>query len=70
MLAAGDARRTFTRLLTPEAVPVSFLKKLLKAETSHTAFNVFLGLDLPVERLNLQGCGHLFYAPDLDGIRV
>lgn len=68
VLAAGDARRTFTGLLTPEAVPVSFLKKLLKAETSHTAFNVFLGLDLPVERLNLQGCGHLFYAPDLDGI--
>lgn len=34
VLAAGDARRTFTRLLTPEAVPVSFLKKLLKAETS------------------------------------
>ncbi len=68
VLAASDARQTFNKLLPPEALPGGFLAKLEQAETSHTAFNVFLGLDLPVERLNLQGCGHVFYAPDLQGI--
>jgi len=68
VLSASDARQTFTRLLPPEALPGGFLAGLGRAETSHTAFNVFLGLDLPVERLNLQGCGHVFYAPDLQGI--
>ena len=68
VLAANDARQIFTRLLPPEALPGDFIARLTRAETSHTAFNVFLGLDMPVERLNLQGCGHVFYAPDLEGI--
>lgn len=68
VLAASDARQIFTKLLPLESPPGDFMNKLLRAETSHTAFNVFLGVDLPVECLNLQGCGHLFYAPDLEGI--
>jgi len=68
VVAAGDARQTFTHLLPPEVVPSSFLNSLLAAEPSHSVFQVFLGVDIPVEQLKLQGCGHLFYAPDLGGI--
>jgi len=68
VVAAGDARQTFTQLMPAAAVPPSFTRKLLAAAPSHSVFAVFLGLDIPVEQLNLQGCGHLFYAPDLTGI--
>lgn len=68
VVAAADARQSFTQLMPAAAVPPSFTRKLLAAEPSHSAFAVFLGLDIPVEQLNLQGCGHLFYAPDLTGM--
>jgi len=68
VLAAGDLRRTFTCLLPAEASPSRFVKKLLKAGPSHTVFNVFLGLDMPVEELNLPGCQHFFYLPKREGV--
>ena len=68
VLSTADARQTFTNLIPQGSVPSSFLRKLLKARPSHSAVNVFLGVNIPVEDLNLQGCNHLFFMPDLDGI--
>jgi hypothetical protein len=39
-----------------------------RAEVSHSVFNLFLGVDLPAESLNVRGCQHVFYAPALEGI--
>lgn len=68
VLSTADARQTFANLVPQGSIPTSFLKKLLKARPSHSAVNVFLGVNIPVEDLNLQGCNHLFFMPDLDGI--
>ena len=64
VVATGDARQTFTRLVPSAA----FEKGLPDAETSHSVFQVFLGLDIPPEELGLHGCGHVFYHPDMAGI--
>jgi all-trans-retinol 13,14-reductase len=68
VLSTADARLTFTQLLPDGVIPGSFLKKMLKAKPSHSAVNVFLGINIPVEELNLQGCNHIFFMPDLEGI--
>ncbi|NLG27762.1 MAG: NAD(P)/FAD-dependent oxidoreductase [Chloroflexi bacterium] len=68
IVSAGDARRLCTRLLPAGALPASFTDPLLRARPAHTVMQVFIGLDLPPERLGFEGCGHVFYAPDLQGI--
>ena len=68
VISCGDARRAFTQLLPEGAVPPQFLATLLKAEPSHSVFTVFLGVDLAAEDLRLQGCPHVFYAPDRNGV--
>lgn len=68
VIAAGDVRRTFTQMLPAGALPADYLAPVLRARPAHTVFQLFLGLDIPPEELGLQGCGHVFYAPDLEGI--
>lgn len=68
VIACGDARRTFTKLLPQGSLPDRFLAPMLRAEPSHSVFTVFLGVNIPADQLGLKGCPHVFYAPDLDGI--
>jgi phytoene dehydrogenase-like protein len=68
VIAACDLRQALTNLLPTGVLPAKFEQKLQAADVSHSVFQVFLGLDLPVERLNLHGCQHIFYHPDEDGI--
>ncbi|MHC1770166.1 MAG: phytoene desaturase family protein [Flexilinea sp.] len=68
VIAASDLKQTLTSLLPAGLLPVRFNRKLRQAEVSHSVFNVFLGVDLPAEQLNLQGCQHIFYTPDTNGI--
>jgi len=68
VIAASDLHQALTRLIPSAVLPRRFADKLGRAEVSHSVFNLFLGLDLPAERLNVRGCQHIFYAPDLDGI--
>lgn len=68
VIIASDLKRGLTALLPQGSLPVNFEKKLRSAGASHSVFNVFLGVDLPVESLELQGCQHIFYSPDLEGI--
>ncbi|MGB9666544.1 MAG: phytoene desaturase family protein [Candidatus Cryosericum sp.] len=68
VIACGDARRTFTRLLPEGSLPERFLAPMLRAQPSHSVFTVFLGVNVPADQLGLKGCPHVFYAPDLAGI--
>ncbi len=68
VVAAGDLRHALTELLPQGTLPARFTRRLLQARVSHSVVNVFLGIDLPVERLGLNGCPHVFFSPDIDGI--
>ncbi len=68
VIAASDLRGALCGLLPAGILPAGFEKRLRRARVSHSVVNVFLGLDIPVERLHLPGSQHLFYSPDLDGI--
>ena len=68
VVAACDLRQALTQLVPDTLLPTEFAAKLAHAEVSHSVFNVFLGLDLPPEDLATQGCDHLFYLPDREGI--
>ncbi|MHB8135393.1 MAG: phytoene desaturase family protein [Anaerolineaceae bacterium] len=68
VIAASDLKQALTDLLPESLLPARFKRTLLQAQASHSVFNVFLGVDLPAEQLNLQGCQHIFYTPDLNGI--
>ncbi|MHB1357616.1 MAG: phytoene desaturase family protein, partial [Anaerolineae bacterium] len=68
VIAASDLKQALTGLLPEGVLPAKFEGKLQRAEVSHSVFNVFLGVDMPVEKLNLQGCPHVFYYPDASGI--
>ena len=68
IIAASDLRQALTHLASETRLPKRFNRKLQTAEVSHSVFNVFLGLNVPTERLDLHGCSHIFYHPDLGGI--
>lgn len=68
IIAASDLRQALTHLVPETVLPARFNQKLHAAEVSHSVFNVFLGIDVPAESLNLHGCSHIFYHPDLYGI--
>ena len=67
-IAASDLRQTLTRLVPEGILPKRFEHKLQAAKVSHSVFNVFLGLDQAPETLNFEGCAHVFYHPDMEGI--
>ena len=68
VLASSDLNQALTRMIPEGILPVKFEQKMRSAQVSHSVFNVFLGLDVPPEYLNLSGSGHVFYNPDLEGI--
>lgn len=68
VIAASDLRHTLTTLIPDARMPARIIDDLLHAEVSHSVFSVFLGLDMPPEALGFEGCGHVFYSPDLEGV--
>ena len=68
VISNSDARRTYLDMLPASSVPASYRRKLLQAEVCESAFNVFLGVDIPTEDLPLQGCHHVYYFPDYQGV--
>jgi len=68
VISAADLKRTLTILSDPSLLPARFLAKMQGAGVSHSVFNVFIGLDMPVDALNFAGCHHVFYNPELAGI--
>ena len=68
VLASSDLNQALICMLPEGILPVKFEQKMRSSQVSHSVFNVFLGLDVPPEELNLFGSGHVFYNPDLEGI--
>jgi len=68
VIAASDLLQALTKLVPEPLLPKKFDRNLRSADVSHSVLNVFLGVDKPVESLNMQGCSHIFYHPDLVGI--
>lgn len=68
VIAASDLSQALTQLVPQTLLPEKFDRKLRSADVSHSVLNIFLGVDKPVESLNIRGCSHIFYHPDLIGI--
>lgn len=68
VIAAGDLRQTLLELLPAGSLPAEMERAVRAARYSHTAVNVYLGLDLPPEALPFEHYGHVYYLPDLQGI--
>ncbi len=68
VISNSDARRTFLKMLPPQATSESFRNTLKKTPVSDSNISIFLGLDIPVEELPLKGHQHVYYAPELKGL--
>ncbi len=68
VISNSDARRTFLNMLPDSCVPADYRHRLQQAEVCESAFNVFLGVDIPPEDLPIQGCHHIYYFPDYKGV--
>lgn len=68
VLSNSDMRRTFLKMLPPEATPKSYRKMLEDTPVSDSNVTIFLGLDMPVEELPLKGHQHVYYVPQLKGL--
>jgi phytoene dehydrogenase-like protein len=63
-----DARHTYMKMLPSAVVPESYKEGLRQSEVSESFFSVFLGVDIPPEKIPLHGYSHVLYFPDLKGI--
>jgi phytoene dehydrogenase-like protein len=70
VVSASDMRRTFLDLVEPQALKADFRVRIEKAEIGESAVCVFLGTDIPPEKLPVQGCQHLYVHPDYQGIEA
>jgi len=62
----GDARRTYLKMLPPDAVDESYKSRLREAKVSESAFMVYLGVDIPPEDLPVNDCQHIVFIPDYE----
>ena len=70
VISASDMKRTFLDLVEPQALNTDFRDRIEKAEIGESAVCVFLGTDIPAEKLPVQGCPHFYVHPDYEGIEA
>jgi phytoene dehydrogenase-like protein len=70
VISASDMKRTFLDLVEPLALNKKFRDRIEKAEIGESAVCVFLGTDIPAEKLPVQGCPHFYVHPDYEGIEA
>lgn len=68
IISNGDARRTYLKMLPPDAVPESYKQELRQSTVSESFFTLFLGVDIPPEEIPTRGCSHLLFFPDYKGV--
>ncbi len=66
----GDARRTFSEMVPSEVVPEEYQRRLQESVVGESAFSVYLGVDIPPEKLPTQGCPHLLLTPSYEPIAI
>jgi len=70
IISNGDARRTYLNMLPSQEVPESYKRGLRQSTVSESFFTVFLGVDIPPEEIFTQGCSHVLYFPDYQGVGI
>jgi phytoene dehydrogenase-like protein len=70
VVAAADMRSTFLDLIEEKELPRDFRNRIEKAEIGESAVCIFLGTDIPSEKLPVQGCPHLYVHPNCQGIEA
>ena len=68
IVSNGDARRTYLKMLPPDAVPESYKQELRQSKVSESFFTLFLGVGIPPEEIPTRGCSHLLFFPDYKGV--
>jgi phytoene dehydrogenase-like protein len=70
VVSASDMKHTFLDLVDPTELDQSYRERIQKAEIGESAVGVFLGTDIPREKLPVQGCPHLYIFPDYHGVEA
>ncbi len=65
-----DARHTYLKMLPTAVIPESYKEGLRQSKVSESFFSVFLGVDIPPEKIPLHGYSHVLYFPDFKGIAI
>jgi len=69
VISNGDAKRLMLKMVPPGCLPDAYRERVERTEVSESAFRMFLGVDIPPEKLPLQGCEHIFpFCPDYEGV--
>ena len=69
VISNGDAKRTMLKMVPPGTLPNAYRERIEKTGISESAFRLFLGVDIPPDKLPLKGCEHIFpFCPDYQGI--
>ena len=70
VISNGDARRTYLSMLPAGAVPEPYRRGVQEAQLGESFFSVFLGVNIPPEKIPTRGCSHIVYWPDYHGIDI
>ena len=68
VISASDMKRTFLDLIDPLQLEPQYRERLQNAEIGESAVGVFLGTDISPDKLQVQGCPHIYVFPDYHGI--
>lgn len=68
IISNGDAKRLFFEMLPSSYLPDEYGKRLRNSEIAESMFSVFLGVDIPPDKLPVKGCQHVLYFPDYNGV--
>jgi phytoene dehydrogenase-like protein len=70
VVSASDMKHTFLDLIDPMQLEQRYRERIQKAEIGESAVGVFLGTDIPPEKLPVQHCPHIYIFPDYHGIEA
>jgi phytoene dehydrogenase-like protein len=68
VISASDMHSTFIDMLYSPETPVRYRERLQKADIGESSVCVFLSVDIPPDKIPVQGCPHIYFMPDDEGI--
>lgn len=66
----GDIRRTFSEMISPELARGEYGNSVMESRVGESVFSVYLGVDMPAEKIPTQGCPHIFLVPSYKRIKI
>jgi phytoene dehydrogenase-like protein len=70
VVSASDMKHTFLDLIDSTQLEQRYRERFQKAEIGESAVGVFLGTDIPPDKLPVQSCPHIYVFPDYHGIEA